>query len=118
MAVADADAGIHHGRGYVLGIVGYVLARAVDRGDAEAIGWAGTVLVANEAWNLLLFGRRSPGLAFAGLLGFLAPLAFLQRSVWSDQRSRAALLPYTAWVVVYDMPWSYRLWRLNKFAAR
>ncbi len=55
------------------GIVGYVLARGVDREDSETIRWAGTVLVANEAWNALLFVRRSPGTAFAGLLGFLAP---------------------------------------------
>lgn len=96
------------------GIVGYVLARAVDREDAETVTWAGTVLVANEAWNALLFGRRSPGAACVGLLGFVVPLALLQRAVWSDNRSRAALLPYTAWVVVYDLPWSYRLWRLNR----
>ncbi len=96
------------------GIVGYVLARAVDRGDAEAVTLAGTVLVANEAWNALLFGRRSPGAACVGLLGFLVPLALLQRSVCSDERSRVALLPYTAWVIAYDLPWSYRLWRLNR----
>jgi len=100
------------------GIVGYVLARAVDREDTETIWWADTVLVANEAWNALLFGRRSPGTAFVGLLGFLAPLVLLQRCVWSDKRSRAALLPYTAWVIVYDLPWSYRLWRLNTLPAR
>ncbi len=100
------------------GIVGYVLARAIDRADTETIRWAGTVLVANEAWNALLFGRRSPGTAFAGLLGFLAPLALLQRAVWSDKRSRATLLPYTAWVIGYDLPWSYRLWRLNTLPAR
>lgn len=100
------------------GIVGYVLARAIDRGDAETVRWAGTVLVANEAWNALLFGRRSPSTAFAGLFGFLVPLAFLQRSVWSDKRSRATLLPYTAWVIAYDLPWSYRLWRLNTLSAR
>lgn len=100
------------------GIVGYVLARAVDHDDTATIRWAGTLLIANEAWNALLFGRRNPGAAFAGVLGFLAPLVFLQRSVWSDKRSRAALLPYTAWVIGYDLPWSYRLWRLNTLPAR
>ncbi|MDQ6747526.1 MAG: tryptophan-rich sensory protein [Candidatus Dormibacteraeota bacterium] len=95
------------------GIVGYVLARALDRRDTKSSGWAVTVLVANEAWNALLFGRRSPRAAFVGVLGFLVPLAALQRSIWSDQRSRSTLLPYTAYVALYDLPWSYRLWRLN-----
>ncbi len=94
-------------------IMGYVLARAVDRRDPTAIKWAATVLIGNEAWNGLLFGLRSPRAAYFGLLAFLIPLATLQRLVWSDQRSRWVLLPYTAYVTVYDVAWAYRLWRLN-----
>lgn len=92
---------------------GIVLARGIDRREAGTIGWAVAVLAANEAWNGLLFGRRSPHDAFVGLLAFLIPLGGLQRSVWRDRRSRWTLLPYTAYVVTYDMVWTHRLWRLN-----
>lgn len=95
------------------GIMGFVLARAIDRRDASAIGWTVTVLAGNEAWNGLLFALRSPRAAFFGVLAFLAPLAGLQRSVWRDERSRSVLLPYTAYVITYDVVWAYRLWRLN-----
>ncbi len=94
-------------------VMGVVLARGIDRRSAGTVGWAVTVLVGNEAWNGLLFGRRSTRAAFVGLLAFLLPIAGLQRSVWRDRRSRWILLPYTAYVVLYDVPWAYRLWRLN-----
>ena len=95
-------------------IMSVVLARSVDRRSVPAVGWALAVLVGNEAWNALLFGRRSPRAAFVGLLGFVVPLAALQRSVWPDRLSRRVLLPYSTYVVVYDVPWAYRLWRLNQ----
>jgi tryptophan-rich sensory protein len=98
-------------------VMGFVLSRALDRGEPRSIRWAATVLVGNEAWNLLLFGRRSPENAFFGLLAFLLPLGCLQRAVWPDRPSRWALLPYTVYVLGYDLPWSYRLWRLNPTAA-
>jgi tryptophan-rich sensory protein len=78
------------------------------------VRWATAVLVGNEAWNGLLFGRRDTRSAFAGLIVFLLPLAGLQRSLWHDRCSRGALLPYTTYVALYDLPWSYRLWRLNR----
>jgi hypothetical protein len=28
-----------------------------------------------------------------------------------------ALAPYTIWVIGYDVPWVYRLWRLNRLAT-
>ena len=37
----------------------------------------------------------------------------LQKAVADDPVSTLALAPYTAWVLAYDVPWSYRLWRLN-----
>lgn len=94
-------------------ILGYLLARGIDRSEAARTAWAVAVLVGNEAWNAVLFGRRSPRLAFVALLGFCVPLAGLQSAVWADPRSRWLLLPYSAYVVGYDLPWSYRLWRLN-----
>ena len=96
---------------YVL--IGYVLARSLDRGDRRSTGLAMSVLIGNEAWNAAFFGRRSTRDGFFGLLGFLMPLAALHRSVRDDAPSRRALMPYTAFVLLYDLPWSYRLWRLN-----
>jgi tryptophan-rich sensory protein len=94
-------------------IMAVVLARGIDRRDAGAIAWAVAVLAGNEAWNGLLFGRRSPRAAFVGVLAFLVPLGGLQRSVWPNKHSRWILLPYTTYVIAYDVPWAYRLWRLN-----
>jgi hypothetical protein len=58
-------------------ILGYVLARSLDRGDRRSSGLALTVLIGNEAWNAAFFGRRSTRDGFLGLLGFLPPLAAL-----------------------------------------
>jgi hypothetical protein len=37
--------------------------------------------------------------------------------VAGDARSRQALTPCTAYVFAYDLPWTYRLWRLNPTSA-
>ena len=95
------------------GIVGYVLARSLDRRDARSTAWSLAVLVGNEAWNGVFFGRRSARAGFVSLCAFIVPLVALQRSVAGDARSRNALAPYTAYVLVYDVPWTYQLWRLN-----
>ena len=100
------------------GIVGYVLARSLDRRDARSTGWGLAVLAGNEAWNGVFFGRRSARAGFVGLCAFTVPLVALQRSVAGDARSRSALAPYTAYVLLYDLPWTYRLWRLNPTPAR
>jgi len=72
------------------------------------------VLVGNELWNVAFFGRRSPGNGFLGVLLFLGPLLSLQKAVSDDRPSVVALTPYTVWVIGYDLPWVYRLWRLNQ----
>ena len=95
------------------GLVGYVLARSIDRRDAESTAWSLAVLVGNEAWNGAFFGLRSARAGFVSVCAFLVPLLALQRSVAGDPRSRTALAPYTAYVLLYDVPWTYRLWRLN-----
>ncbi len=104
--------------GLYYGIIGYVLARSIDRRDARSTAWSLAVLASNEAWNGAFFGRRSARAGFVGLCTFLVPLAALQRSVAEDERSRRALAPYTAFVLMYDLPWIYRLWRLNPTHAR
>jgi benzodiazapine receptor len=71
------------------------------------------VLAGNELWNAAFFGRRSTGAGFAGVLVFAVPLLALQAEVRDDRTSALVLAPYTAWVLAYDVPWTYRLWRLN-----
>jgi len=100
------------------GIIGYVLARSIDRRDARSTAWTLAVLVGNEAWNGAFFGRRSPRAGFLGLCAFLIPLIGLQRSLAGDAHSRQALAPYTAYVLIYDLPWIFRLWQLNPTRAR
>ena len=100
------------------GIIGYVLARGIDRRDARSTAWGVVVLVGNEAWNGAFFGRRSPRAGLLGLCAFLVPLIALQRSVAGDARSRHALAPYTAYVLIYDLPWIYRLGQLNPEGRR
>ncbi len=100
------------------GDIGYVLARSIDRRDARSTAWSLAVLLGNEAWNGAFFGRRSARAGFVALCVFIVPLVALQRSVAGDPRSRWALAPYTAYVLVYDLPWIYRLWRLNPTRVR
>jgi tryptophan-rich sensory protein len=97
-------------------IMGYVLARGIDRRDAPTVAWGVAVLIGNEGWNGLLFGGRSAGAALLGVIAFLIPLSGLQWSVRRDRRARWALLPYSVFVTAYDLPWAYRLWRLNPAA--
>jgi translocator protein len=98
--------------------LGTVLYRAYLNGDRRVRNRALLVLAGNELWNVAFFAQRSPRNGFAGILVFLGPLLALQRSVASDLPSVVALTPYTLWVVGYDVPWTYRLWRLNPEPAR
>jgi tryptophan-rich sensory protein len=96
---------------YVL--IGIVIYRACDRRDRMATRLALVVLVLNEVWNLAFFRFRSVRNGFVGILMFLLPLVALQRVVSKDVPSAVVLAPYTAWVIAYDMPWTFGLWRLN-----
>lgn len=95
------------------GIIGTVLHRAADRGDRRSHRLGLVVLAGNELWNAAFFGRRSTRAGFLGIALFAVPLGLLQASVARDRVSAAVLAPYTAWVVLYDLPWTYSLWRLN-----
>ncbi len=94
--------------------IGTVLHRSAVREDRTAYRLALIVLAGNEIWNLAFFGRRSPRNGFLGVLGFTVPVCLLQASVADDRTSTIALGPYTAWVIAYDIPWTYHLWRLNR----
>lgn len=93
--------------------IGTVLYRSAARRDHRAYGLALLVLAGNELWNVALFGRRSTRAAFLAVLGFTVPLSLLQLAVKNDRVSTLALSPYTAWVIGYDIPWTYLLWRRN-----
>ena len=93
--------------------IGVVLYRADLRNDRIVRWWGWAVMAGNELWNAAFFGTRSPRNGFWGLILFLFPLLAFQRSVRSDRRSMLALTPYTLWVLAFDLPWTYRLWRLN-----
>jgi benzodiazapine receptor len=94
----------------LLGVVRY---RTLKRENATAARLGLIVLALNEIWNVAFFGPRSTRNAFVGSLVFAVPLAALQKAVGDDRVATLALAPYTAWVLLYDVPWSYRLWRLN-----
>jgi tryptophan-rich sensory protein len=95
------------------GLVGTVVDRAATRGDATAYRLGLAVLAGNELWNLAFFGRRSTRAGFLGVLVYAVPVGLLQARVRDDRVSTLALAPYTAWLLLYDVPWTYRLWRLN-----
>ncbi|MBB1244656.1 tryptophan-rich sensory protein [Streptomyces durbertensis] len=95
---------------YVL--MGVVLYRAFDRGDVPAIALSFAVLVGNEAWNGLFFGRRSPRAGFLGMLAFTVPVLALLIAVTEDPLSLALVATYLAWVL-YDIAWTHALYRLN-----
>jgi len=51
---------------------------------------------------------------FLGVLAFLAPLLILQMILLLVESISAFLMfTYVLWVILYDIPWSYTLWKLN-----
>jgi translocator protein len=73
-----------------------------------------TVMIANELWNYLFFGLRSTFAGFIGIVIFVLPLTALQVTLFRyDLFSAWLLLLYYAWVL-YDLVWTFALWRLHK----
>ncbi len=72
------------------------------------------VLVANEAWNYAFLGRESVTAGFLGMLAFAVLVGAWLVLLWRErQRVAAALLaPYALWVL-YDVAWTFELWRRN-----
>lgn len=74
----------------------------------------GMVMLYNELWNIVLFRWQNPFAGFLGVLAFLAPLLLLQVILLLVELiSGLLMLIYVLWVVLYDIPWSYALWKLN-----
>jgi translocator protein len=111
--------------GFVLvGLVVYVIDAIVlyrllvveDSGiRGAAIAALVAVMLANELWNGVLFGMRSPRRAMAGLFGFSALLIVLVVALFlADPFSGWLMSAYLVWVVGFDVPWIVRLWQLNR----
>jgi tryptophan-rich sensory protein len=87
---------------------------ATDSRAALVLVALAVVMLYNELWNAALFRLRSPFAALVALAGFLAPLAILLVGcVLVDALSAVLVGVYVAWVVGYDIPWLYGLWRAN-----
>jgi tryptophan-rich sensory protein len=103
--------------GYVLdAVILYRLLTVVHDADGRVVALAALVVVMlyNELWNYAFIGQRSTYAGWVGVLAFLAPLAVLQVALAVYDRPSALLLAvYVVWVLAYDVPWSYTLWRLN-----
>jgi tryptophan-rich sensory protein len=93
--------------------IGTVVHRSAARGDRTTHRLAMVVLAGNEIWNYTFFGRRSTRNGFLGLVGFAVPVCLLQARLTDDRVSASAFAPYTAWILGYDLPWTYQLWQLN-----
>src|SRR6266508_4399081 len=72
------------------------------------------VMLYGELWNAALFRLRSPFAGFLLVLAFLAPLVVLEVALVVFEPASAVLIGiYLVWVIAYDVPWTYRLWKLN-----
>jgi tryptophan-rich sensory protein len=92
-----------------------VLSRVGDaRGRVISLGLALGVMLLNELWNYAFFGLRSTLAGFLGMAVFVALLTALVAVLLRYERFSAVLLvPYYLWVLLYDLAWTYQLWRLN-----
>jgi benzodiazapine receptor len=108
---------------YIVGVVYYVLFATVlyrilvhveDRaGRRTALALTIGVLLLNELWNFAFFGLQSTLAGFLGVGVFLVPLTALVSTLRKHERFSALLVAaYWVWVL-YDVLWTYALWRLN-----
>lgn len=103
--------------GYIVdSIIVYRLLTIVPEQTARIIALTALIVVMlyNELWNIVLFRWHNTYAAFLGILVFLIPLTFLQVTlVLVDSVSAWLVFVYVLWAIGYDIPWAYRLWRLN-----
>jgi tryptophan-rich sensory protein len=72
------------------------------------------LMVFNALFNYPLFKYRDPRLGFLGVISFLAPLIVLQVALFVYEPVAAwTHMIYAVWVVAYDLPAMYQLWKLN-----
>lgn len=108
---------------YIVGVAYYVLFATVlyrilvyvedRRGRRTALALTIGVLLLNELWNYAFFGLESTLAGFLGVVVFLVPLTALVSTLRKHERFSALLVAaYWVWVL-YDVLWTYALWRLN-----
>ncbi len=108
-----------------IGLIGYVMDAVIlyrllsfahdSAGKVIALTAMIVVMLYNELWNYAFFGWRSTLAGFVGIVAFLAPLTILQVIlVEYDSLSALLMLVYVVWVIGYDIPWAYTLWKLNR----
>ena len=111
---------------YIVGFVYYVLFATVlyrilvhvgdRRGRANSLVLTIVVLFLNELWNYGFFGLESTLVGFLGIVVLLVPLTTLVVVLRNYERFSAMLVAvYWIWVL-YDLAWTYELWRLNSAA--
>jgi len=92
-----------------------VLSRVGDPpGRAISLGLALGVMLFNELWNYAILGLRSTLAGFLGIVVFVALLTALMAALLRYEKFSAVLVvAYYLWVLLYDLAWTYQLWRLN-----
>lgn len=98
------------GAAVLYGILVYVNDR---RGKIASLTLIIIVMLLNELWNYRFFGLRSTLAGFLGIVAFLMPLTALLLVLRKyDGLSARLVTIYYLWVL-YDLAWTYQLWRLN-----
>ena len=83
------------------------------RGRITSLVLTITVLFLNELSYFGFFGLKSTLVGFLGMAVFLVPLTALVVALRGYERFSAALVAvYWIWVL-YDLAWTFALWRLN-----
>jgi benzodiazapine receptor len=92
-----------------------ILTRVDDhRGSVTALALTISVLFLNELWNYGFFGLESTLVGFLGIAVFLVPVTALLLTLRTYERFSAVLVAvYWIWVL-YDLAWTFALWRLNR----
>ena len=103
--------------GYIVdSVITYRLLTVVPEQTTRIIALTALIVVMlyNELWNIVLFRWHNTFASFLGVVLFLIPLTILQVTlVLVDSVSAWLIFVYLLWVIGYDIPWAYRLWRLN-----
>lgn len=98
------------GAAVLCGILVYVNDR---RGKIASLTLIIIVMLLNELWNYLFFGLRSTLAGFLGIVAFLMPLTALLLVLRKYEGLSARLVTTCYLWVLYDLAWTYQLWRLN-----
>jgi tryptophan-rich sensory protein len=108
---------------YTVGFVYYVLFATVlyrilvhvdDRREkATSLALTISVLFLNDLWNYGFFGLESTLIGFLGIAVFLVLLTALVVTLRRYERFSAVLVTFYWIWVLYDLVWTFALWRLN-----